>query len=65
MMSMYNLIKYSNNYSETSWSLWQYYRDETNGNLTNPESLKFKRKLTGNTPADGTTKNVEISVPLE
>ena len=60
---MYNLIKYSNNYSKTSWSLWQYYRDETNGNLTNPESLK--RKLTGNTPADGTTKNVEISVPLE
>ena len=27
-MPMYNLIRYSNNYSETSGSLWQYYRDE-------------------------------------
>ena len=25
---MYNLIKYSNAYSKTSGSLWQYYRDE-------------------------------------
>ena len=28
MMPMYNLIEYSNNYSKTSGSLWQYYRDE-------------------------------------
>ena len=27
-MPMYNLIEYSDNYSETSGSLWQYYRDE-------------------------------------
>ena len=27
-MLMYNLIEYSNNYSKTSGSLWQYYRDE-------------------------------------
>ena len=25
---MYNLIEYSYNYSKTSGSLWQYYRDE-------------------------------------
>ena len=25
---MYNLIEYSNNYSKTSGSLWQYYGDE-------------------------------------
>ena len=24
VMPMYNLIEYSNNYSKTSWSLWQY-----------------------------------------
>ena len=29
VMPMYNLINYSDNYSKTSWSLWQYYRDET------------------------------------
>ena len=28
-MPMYNLIEYSNNYSKTSGSLWQYYRDLT------------------------------------
>ena len=28
VMSMYNLIDYSGNYSKTSGSLWQYYRDE-------------------------------------
>ena len=27
---MYNLIEYGNNYSKTSGSLWQYYRDEPN-----------------------------------
>ena len=28
VMIMYNLIVYSNNYSKTLGSLWQYYRDE-------------------------------------
>ena len=28
LMTMYNLIEYSDNYSKTSGSLWQYYRDE-------------------------------------
>ena len=28
-MPMYNLIEYSNNYFETSGSLWHYYRDES------------------------------------
>ena len=27
-MPMYSLIEYSDNYSKTSGSLWQYYRDE-------------------------------------
>ena len=27
VMPLHNLIEYSNNYSETSESLWQYYRD--------------------------------------
>ena len=28
-MPMYYLIEYSDDYSKTSGSLWQYYRDET------------------------------------
>ena len=35
VMPMYNLIEYSNNYSKTSGSLWQYYKDESNDNLAN------------------------------
>ena len=38
--SMYNLIEYSDNYSKTSGSLWQYYRDEPNDNLADSESFK-------------------------
>ena len=33
-MPMYNLLEYSDNYSTTSGSLWNYYRDEVN-NETN------------------------------
>ena len=28
LMPMYNLIEYSDNYSKTSQSLWQYYKDD-------------------------------------
>ena len=45
-MLMYNLIEYSNNYSKTSGSLWQYYRDEPNDNITQSESFLFKLKIT-------------------
>ena len=30
VMPMYNIFKYSKNYSKTSASLWKYYRDELN-----------------------------------
>ena len=62
---MYNLIKYSDNHSKTSGSLWQYYKDEPNDNLAYSESFKSKVKITGKTPDDGNTKDVEIIVPLK
>ena len=65
IMPIYNLIEYSNNYSKTSGSLWQYYKDESNDHLENPESFKSKVRITGRTPADGNTKSVEIIVPLK
>ena len=37
VMSMYNLIEYSDNYSKTSGCLWQYYKDEPNDDLANSE----------------------------
>ena len=65
VMPMYNLIEYSDNYSKTSGSLWQYYKDDPNNNLTESKSFKSKVKITGNTPVDGNTKDVEIIVPLK
>ena len=52
---MYNLIGYSDNYSKTSGSLWKYYKDDPNNNITRSESLKSKIKITGKTPEDGNT----------
>ena len=64
-MPMYNLIEYSNHLSKTSRSLWQYYKDEPNDNFADSESSKSKVRITGNTTADGNTKDVEIIVPLK
>ena len=64
-MSMYNLIEYSDNYSKTSGSLWQYYKDDPNDNLTDSELFKSKVKITGKTRNNGNTKDVEIIVPLK
>ena len=50
VIPMYNLIEYSNHYSKTSGSLWNYYRDEPNDNLPDSESLKFKIKITEKAP---------------
>ena len=65
VMPMYNLIEYSDKYWKTFGSLWQYYKDEPNDNLTDSESFKSKIKITGNTTNDGNTKDVEIIVPLK
>ena len=47
VMPMYNLIGYSDNYSKTSGSFWQYYKDDPNDNLEDSESFKYKVKITG------------------
>ena len=59
VMPMYNLLKYSKNYSKTSASLWNYYRDELiddtndnnspNKNVINSKSFKYKTSITGST----------------
>ena len=54
IMPMYNLTEYSDNYSDTSGSLWQFTRDEsllTNGgnhdnvSVNNSTSSKYKSSL--------------------
>ena len=73
-MPMSNLIEYSDNYSKTSGSLWQYTKDIpavnnnnaivdfTDNNVT--DSFNFKLRITGQTGNDG-TKYVEIMVPVK
>ena len=69
-MPMYNLIKYSDNYSDTSGSLWNFKRDEitNNADVTNDDnapSFKYKANLIGNTENNGTKNGVKIAVPLK
>ena len=59
VMQMYNLLEYSKNYSKTSASLWNYYRDELtdetndsngpNKNAINSKSFKYKTSITRST----------------
>ena len=52
VMPMYNLLEYSDNYSMTSETLWNYYRDDVdnvNDNLSDVKSFKYKTKITGKT----------------
>ena len=70
-MPMYNLIEYSDNYSSTSGSLWQFKRDEIVHNAVhnvsndNAPSFKYKANLIGNTEANGTKNGVKIAVPIK
>ena len=65
VMPMYSLIEYSDNYTKTSGSLWQYFRDTPDNNIEDSESLKSKIKITGKTPNNNNEKDVEIMVPLK
>ena len=71
---MQNSVEYSDNYSKTSGSLWQYCKEipavNDDGNIENfdganaTDSFNFKTKITGQTNNDGII-NVEIMVPLK
>ena len=81
VMPMYNLIEYSDNYSKTTGSLWQYCKeipainndaDITDFNGANAtDSLNFKTKIAGQTAADNNNGkiagrvDVEIIIPLK
>ena len=71
-MLMYNVLEYSDNYSETSGSLWQYWKDipaVNNFDIVDfdganaTDSFNFKAKITGQTDDDGEINNAEIMVP--
>ena len=63
LMPMYNLLDYSENYTKTSASSWQYCRDESDPNITDSKSFKSKSSITDNANNAGIT-NVKIVVTL-
>ena len=79
-MPMYNLLEYSDNYSMTSGSLWNYYRDEINddGNENNAannrinnnktitsKSFECKTKSKGSTTDNNNILDTKVVVPLK
>ena len=71
-MLMYNLTEYSDNYSDISGSLWQFKRDEMEGDVDltadNSLSFKYKSSFIGNTDTDGANRkneSVKIAITLK
>ena len=73
-MPMYNLIEYSDNYQDSSATLYQYKRDEppednaiVDLTVNNSSSFKYKVSLLGNPVLDGniTKRSVKVVVPLK
>ena len=68
VMPMYNLLEYSNNYQNSTGSLYQFKRDEPpddNANVSNDiTSLMYKSKLLSGTD-DNNVNNVKLVVPLK
>ena len=72
-MLMYNLIEYSDNYQDSSATLYQYKRDEPpeanaiNDLTDTSSSFKYKVSLLGNPVLDGniTKRSVKVVVPLK
>ena len=51
VIPMYNFLEQGENYTKTTGSLWNYYRDEPSNSLSsNSESFKYKTGITGKTP---------------
>ena len=73
-MPMYNLIEYSDNYQDSSATLYQYKLDEppeanavADLTVSNSSSFKYKVSLLGNPVLDGniTKRSVKVVVPLK
>ena len=77
-MPIYNLLEYSENYSLTSGSLWNYYSDEVNDSAdvndnnfrikdnktTTSKSFEYKTKIIGSTSNNNNILDGKIVAPL-
>ena len=73
VIPMYNSTEYSKDYSKTSGTLWNYYRDETNSgavgdinySIRSSKSFDYKTSVTGRLEDNNTEKEVKTVVPLK
>ena len=76
LMPMYNLLEYSKNYSKTTGSFCNYYRDEPNSGLggadnnisysiKDSKSFDYKTSIAGKLEGNNTEKEAETVVPLK
>ena len=69
----YNLLEYNKNYSKTTGSFWNYYRDEPNKAANNninysikdSKSFDYKTSITGKLESNNTEKETGIVAPLK
>ena len=59
MLPIYKLIEYTDNYSKTSGSLWEFCKGKPNDNITDSETVKFNSRFSNRTCNDSTV-NSEI-----
>ena len=74
-MPMYKLLEYSKNYSKTTGSLWNYYRDEltSDGEINHylgPKSFDFKSSIMGklgdiSDDNQGIKDKISLAIPLK
>ena len=72
-MPMCNFLEYNKNYSKTTGSFWNYYRDEQNSGANNnmnylikdSESFHYTTSITRKLEGQNTEKEVEIVVSLK
>ena len=70
-MPMYSLIEYSKNYSRTSGSFQNYYRDEPDSGVVGDYSIRgskyfnYKRSITGSLEGNDIEKDVKLCIPLK
>ena len=80
LLPMYNLLKYSDNYSMTSGSLWNIYGDEINNDANEnnadnnrinnnktitSKSFEYKTKIIGRISNNNNTLDTEVVIPLK
>ena len=79
-MPKYNLLEYCDNYSVTSGSFWDYYRDKVNDNVNKNDTdnnkinnsktrtkknFEYKTKVIGSTPNSDSRLNAEVLMSLK